>query len=205
LAARIAEHKRRTSPSGLDGEARRISYEGLKDEIDFAFISLHGKYGEDGCVQGLLELIGLPYTGPGVLASALAMDKHIQQMILQAAGIGDPRECPCSGRQSWQPTRERVVDPDLRGAVLGFPAVHPTAPRGGRVSASRLVRDGASLARGIEEALKWRRTVLVEEFLQGTGILPPSSMEEDGEPHALELTEITPQSDYFTYDDKSTM
>ena len=63
----------------LEGEARRIAYEDLKKEIDFAFISLHGKYGDDGCIQGLLELLNLPYTGPGVLASALGMDKHIQQ------------------------------------------------------------------------------------------------------------------------------
>ena len=70
----------------LEKEARRISYEGLKEEIDFAFISLHGKYGEDGCLQGLLELLGIPYTGPGVLASALGMDKHIQQRILQEIG-----------------------------------------------------------------------------------------------------------------------
>src|SRR4030042_3985341 len=58
----------------LAAEARRISYEDLKKEIDFAFISLHGKYGDDGCIQGLLELLKLPYTGPGVLASALGMD-----------------------------------------------------------------------------------------------------------------------------------
>ena len=68
----------------LENEAQRVSYEGLKNEIDFAFLSLHGKFGEDGCIQGLLELLAIPYTGPGVLASALGMDKHIQQRILQA-------------------------------------------------------------------------------------------------------------------------
>jgi hypothetical protein len=79
----ISQNTTKDITERLDGEARRISYEGMRDEIDFAFISLHGKYGEDGCVQGLLELLGLPYTGPGVLASALGMDKHIQQMILR--------------------------------------------------------------------------------------------------------------------------
>jgi len=67
----------------LEMEAKRIAYGDLKGEIDFAFISLHGKYGDDGCIQGLLELLGIPYTGPGILASALGMDKHIQQKILQ--------------------------------------------------------------------------------------------------------------------------
>jgi D-alanine-D-alanine ligase-like ATP-grasp enzyme len=112
----------------LEKETRRISYEGLKAEIDFAFLSLHGKFGEDGCMQGLLELLGIPYTGPGVLASALGMDKHIQQRILQAAGVGVPE--------------------------------------------SLLVRE-----------TEWRN-------------------DPEGVIRALEVTEITPQSDYFTYDDQ---
>ena len=74
-------------------------------------------------------------------------------------------------------------------------------PREGSSIGVTLVRDEASLARGIEEALKWDRAVLVEEFLEGTEF-SSIILEEDGEPHALEVTEITPQSDYFTYDDK---
>ncbi len=92
----------------LETEARRISYEGLKEEIDFAFLSLHGKFGEDGCMQGLLELLGIPYTGPGVLASALGMDKHIQQRILQAAGIGVP-ESVLIHEAEWRNDREGVI------------------------------------------------------------------------------------------------
>src|SRR4030042_4099745 len=92
----------------LEKEARRVSYEGLKDEIDFAFISLHGKFGEDGCLQGLLELLGIPYTGPGVLASALGMDEHIQQRILQASGIGVP-ESVLIHETEWQNDREGVI------------------------------------------------------------------------------------------------
>src|SRR5436190_4472878 len=55
--------------------------------IDVAFIALHGPYGEDGCVQGMLELMGIPYTGSGVLASALAMDKVMSKRVFKAAGI----------------------------------------------------------------------------------------------------------------------
>ena len=180
----------------LANEARRISYEGLKDEIDFAFISLHGKYGEDGCLQGLLELLGLPYTGPGVLASALGMDKHIQQRILRAAGIGVP-ESSLIREEAWQTDREGVIK-ELFAVSAPF---FTKPPREGSSIGVTLVRDEESLVRGIEEALKWDQAVLVEEFLDG---LEFSSiiLEEDGEPHALELTEITPQSDYFTYDDK---
>jgi D-alanine-D-alanine ligase len=181
----------------LEKEARRISYEGLKEEIDFAFISLHGKYGEDGCLQGLLELLRIPYTGPGVLASALGMDKHIQQMILRAGGIGVPKSSLIR-EEAWRSDRDGVVK-TLRDR-FGFP-LFTKPPREGSSIGVTLVRDEASLAHGIEEALKWDRAVLVEEFLNGTEF-SSIILEEEGESLALEVTEITPQSDYFTYDDK---
>jgi D-alanine-D-alanine ligase len=193
----ISQNTTKDISERLETEARRISYEGLKDEIDFAFISLHGKYGEDGCVQGLLELLGLPYTGPGVLASALGMDKHTQQMILRAAGIGVPASVLVR-EEEWRSDREHVTAA-LRDR-FGFP-LFTKPPREGSSIGVTLVRDEASLARGIEEALKWDRTVLVEELLDGMEF-SSIIIEEDGEPQALELTEITPQSDYFTYDDK---
>jgi D-alanine-D-alanine ligase len=183
----------------LESEARRISYEGLKEEIDFAFISLHGKYGEDGCLQGLLELLGIPYTGPGVLASALGMDKHIQQRILRAAGISVPDSILVQ-EESWKNDRQGVVNTLLDHFQYPF---FTKPPREGSSIGVTLVRDEASLVRGIEEALKWDRAVLVEEFLDGTEF-SSIILEETGESHALELTEITPQSEYFTYDDKFT-
>jgi D-alanine-D-alanine ligase len=181
----------------LETEARPISYEGLKEEIDFAFISLHGKFGEDGCMQGLLELLGIPYTGPGVLASALGMDKHIQQRILQAAGIGVP-ESVLIHEAEWQSGREGVI----RSLFARFkPPCFTKPPREGSSIGVTLIRDEASFARGIEEALKWDRAVLVEEFLDGIEF-SSIILEQDGEAGALEVTEIVPQSDYFTYDDK---
>ena len=181
----------------LEEEARRISYEGLKEEIDFAFLSLHGKFGEDGCMQGLLELLGIPYTGPGVLASALGMDKHIQQRILQAAGIGVP-ESLLVHEPEWRNDREGVIRALF--ARFKLPVV-TKPPREGSSIGVTLVRDEESIAGGIEEALKWDRAVLVEEFLDGIEF-SSIVLEEDGEIRALEVTEITPQSDYFTYDDK---
>lgn len=181
----------------LATEARRIAYEGLRDEIDFAFISLHGKFGEDGCLQGLLELLRIPYTGPGVLASALGMDKHIQQMILKAEGIGVP-ESTLVHEDQWRSDKDAVAR-SLFGRFK-LPLV-TKPPREGSSIGVTLVRDEASLARGVEEALKWDRAVLVEEFLEGTEF-SSIILEEQGEPQALEVTEITPQSEYFTYDDK---
>jgi D-alanine-D-alanine ligase len=181
----------------LKEEARRLRYEELKEEIDFAFLSLHGKFGEDGCMQGLLELLGIPYTGPGVLASALGMDKHIQQRILQAAGIGVP-ESLLVHEPEWRNGRERV----MRSLLARFKLpVFTKPPREGSSVGVTLVRDETSIAGGIEEALKWDRAVLVEEFLDGIEF-SSIVLEEEGEIRALEVTEITPQSDYFTYDDK---
>jgi D-alanine-D-alanine ligase len=193
----ISQNTTKDISERLEKEARRISYEGLKEEIDFAFISLHGKYGEDGCTQGLLELLGIPYTGPGVLASALGMDKHIQQRILQAAGIGVP-DSTLVREESWQNNRQDVID-TLRGHFT-YP-FFTKPPREGSSIGVTLVRDEETLIKGIEEALKWDRGVLVEEFLDGTEF-SSIILEEDGEPQALEITEITPQSEYFTYDDK---
>jgi D-alanine-D-alanine ligase len=181
----------------LEKEARPITYEGLREEIDFAFISLHGKFGEDGCIQGLLELLGLPYTGPGVLASALGMDKHIQQMILKASGIGVP-ESLLVREEAWRTDREGVMKALFERFRL---PLFTKPPREGSSIGVTLVREEASLVRGIEEALKWDRAVLVEEYLAGTEF-SSIILEENGEPRPLELTEITPQSDYFTYDDK---
>ena len=64
----------------LATEATPIPYESLKERIAVACLGLHGKYGEDGCIQGLLELLGIPYTGSGVLASAIGMDKYVSQI-----------------------------------------------------------------------------------------------------------------------------
>lgn len=181
----------------LESEARRIAYEELRAEIDFAFISLHGKYGEDGCLQGLLELLRIPYTGPGVLASALGMDKHIQQLILRAEGIGVP-ESILVREKAWRTDPEGVTKA-LR-EKFGFP-MFTKPPREGSSIGVTLVRDEADLVRGIEAALAWDNAVLVEECLTGAEF-SSIILEEAGGFQALEVTEITPQSDYFTYDDK---
>jgi len=181
----------------LETEARRIPYEGLAREIDFAFISLHGKYGDDGCIQGLLELLRIPYTGPGVLASALGMDKHLQQKILRAAGIGVP-DSLLVREEEWRRDRAAV----RKRVCEHFPFPFFTKPiREGSSVGVTVVRDGDDLDRGIEAALEWDRAVLAEEFLDGIEF-SSIVLEEDGVARPLEVTEIMPQSEYFTYDDK---
>ena len=142
----------------LEDTARRISYESLKTEIDFAFISLHGKYGDDGCIQGLLELLRIPYTGPGVLASALGMDKYLQQKILQAEGIDVPRSMVIRA-WAWQENPEAIKQEILD--QFSFPCFTKPTREGSSVGVIR-VNDPDSLEQGLTEALKWDNAVLVE-------------------------------------------
>ncbi len=181
----------------LESSAKRISYEDLKSEIDFAFITLHGKYGDDGCIQGLLELLKIPYTGPGVLASALGMDKHMQQKILQDAGLGVPASVVVRDEE-WQENRESVKKMLMDKFSLPL-FTKPT--REGSSTGISLIQDAESIEKGIAEALRWDRTVLVEEFIKGIEF-SAIVLEEDGQIHCLGVTEIHPQSGYYTYDDK---
>ncbi|MCX7635540.1 MAG: hypothetical protein N2Z74_07335, partial [Syntrophales bacterium] len=148
----------------LAAEARRISYEGLRDEADFIFLALHGKYGDDGCIQGLLELLGLPYTGPGVLASALGMDKHLQQSVLKAAGLSVP-ESQLVREREWRTDGAAVKEALLRRFSLPF-FVKPT--REGSSVGVRVVRAPEDVDGALEEAFRWDVNVLAEEYLDGT-------------------------------------
>lgn len=181
----------------LASEARLIPYEALSQEIDFAFISLHGKYGDDGCIQGLLELLKIPYTGPGVLASALGMDKHLQQKILRAAGLAVP-DSLLIREDSWRKEKE-TIKTRLRDH-FSFPFFTKPIREGSSVGIT-VIRDEDTLEKGIDAALEWDTAVLAEEFLDGIEF-SSIVLEEDGVVRPLEVTEITPHSEYFTYDDK---
>lgn len=181
----------------LNQDARRLAYEDLKKEIDFAFISLHGKYGDDGCIQGLLELLKIPYTGPGVLASALGMDKHLQQKVLQAEGVDIPRSMMIRAAD-WRENPDAVREAVL--ACFSFPCFTKPTREGSSIGVTKIT-DEETLIRGVNEALKWDNAVLVEENLDGTEF-SAIVLEEDGEARTLAVTEIYPQSDYYTYDDK---
>ena len=181
----------------LELEARRIAYEELPQAIDFAFLALHGKYGDDGCIQGMLELLGIPYTGPGVLASALGMDKGIQQRVLKASGISVPRSTIVD-EMSWKRDSRGIEEMLIR--EFGLPLVTKPTREGSSYGVT-IVRDREEVTRGMEAALVWDRTVLVEEYLEGIEFSCIVLEGNDG-PHALAVTEINPQSDFYSYNDK---
>ncbi len=182
----------------LERNARRVFYDDLKEEIDFAFITLHGKYGDDGCIQGLFELLKIPYTGPGVTASALGMDKHTQQKILKDAGLNVPASIIVRNEE-WQDNRQTVKERLIESLSLPF-FTKPT--REGSSIGVTFIPDDASLEKGIDEAFRWDRAILVEERIEGIEFSSIVLEDEHGHIECLGVTEIRPQSGYYTYDDK---
>jgi D-alanine-D-alanine ligase len=121
-----------------------------------AFIALHGRYGEDGTVQGALELLGIPYTGSGVLASALAMDKWRTKLLWHAAGVPTPR-CELLSR-----------DAVLTGVAvrLGLPLMVKPANEGSSIGMSK-VSDAAQLEEAYALAVNYDSVVIAEQFIDG--------------------------------------
>jgi D-alanine-D-alanine ligase len=141
--------------------------------IDVAFL-LHGRYGEDGCVQGMLELLGIPYTGSGVLASALAMNKAKAKEVFRLNNLPTAPGylVEADGGEDLQ---------ELHGA-FGFPAVVKPCGEGSSFG-TRVARDELELEIAVEDALRFDDDVLVERFVDGgdlRGVL-------DGKPTAVEI------------------
>jgi len=122
--------------AGLDAHAfdpaEREIFELRRDGFDRAFIILHGRYGEDGTVQGALELMGMPYTGSGVMASALAMDKVRTKLVWAAAGIPTPRCELIDAGSDWNGVAKRlglplIVKPVREGSTIGLTKVGAVA------------------------------------------------------------------------------
>ena len=130
--------------------------------VDVAFPILHGPFGEDGTIQGLLELIGLPYVGSGVLASALGMDKHFTKTVLQAAGV------PVAPWVTVHPG-DRAGDPAFlrrRVAALGYPVFVKPARAGSSVGVTK-VADADHLLPALDIAFAEDSRVLVERAVAG--------------------------------------
>jgi D-alanine-D-alanine ligase len=160
------------------------------DPIDVVLIALHGTWGEDGRIQGLLDTIGVPYTGSGVLASALAMDKEVAKQVLAASGLDVPRGVVVRG----------TGNADLEAArAVGLPAFVKPVNSGSSVGAS-IVKADAEFAPAIEEALKYDERVLVEEQIRGREFTVPVIGNDDLT--ALPVIEILTKRAFFDYSAK---
>ena len=175
--------------------SQTLSHTGARG-IDVAFLALHGKYGEDGTIQGLLELTGVPYTGSGLLASALAMDKVMAKKILAADGIPVPRGI------SFARATLRANPKVLTDANALLPAVVKPSKQGSSVGMS-LVDHPSAMEAAIRLALDHDDEVLVEERIVGTEVTAgvvgfANSLELE----ALPVVEIVPKRAFFDYQAK---
>ncbi len=167
----------RAPPADRDGGARTlpvvVAGGGLKD-VDLVFLALHGGAGEDGTVQGALDLAGVPYTGSGTLGSALAMDKDVAKRLFLAAGVPTPKWLMAPAEPA------RIVE------QLGLPVIVKPNSQGSTVGLT-LVREEAALPGALEEASGFDDEVMIEQYIPGreltVGIL-------DDEP--LAVGEIVP-------------
>jgi D-alanine-D-alanine ligase len=146
--------------SGVDAHAfdpRDHGLEALKAQrFDRAFIALHGRFGEDGTVQGALEYLGIPYTGSGVMASALAMDKWRTKLLWRAAGLPTPHYELMSAR----------TDPAGLAARLGLPLMVKPAREGSSIGMSK-VATIEKIAPAYELAARYDDVVIAERFVEG--------------------------------------
>lgn len=153
----------------------------VKKKIEVAFLALHGRYGEDGCVQGLLEVMGIPYTGSGVKASALAMDKIAAKKVMACHGISIPRSY-----QAEKPSSIR------------FPVIVKPASQGSAIGVS-IVRKKTELKKAFDAAKKFGGGILIEQFIEGRE-LTVSIL--DG--NVLPIIEIRPKEGFYDYKAKYT-
>jgi D-alanine-D-alanine ligase len=158
----------------------------IAQKFDRVFIALHGRYGEDGTIQGALELLGIPYTGSGVMASALALDKWRTKLVWQAAGIPTPPYA----------LLDRASDFKSVAASLGLPLMVKPANEGSSIGMSK-VRAAEGLEEAYALAVNYDSLVIAEQFIEGieltAGVLGDQ---------ALPLIKLETPRDFYDYDAK---
>ncbi len=164
--------------------------------LDVVFPVLHGPYGEDGTVQGLLELANVPYVGPGVLASAVGMDKVAMKTMFQAAGLPVPAWTSLVDTD-WLHRRDAVTTAAL---ALGLPLFVKPANLGSSVGISK-VKSAEELAPAIEAALAFDRKVIIEAGVADAREIECAVMGND-EPQASVAGEVIPSREFYDYEAK---
>ena len=164
----------------------------IDDDYDVAFLTLHGKGGEDGAIQGMLELIGLPYTGSGVLASATAMDKNRAKVVYETAHI------PVIPGVALK--RGDEIDLDAIKQVTGIPVVVKPATEGSSLGL-RIVQEETELAEAIDYVFTIDDSIVIEKFVEGTETTVAVLGNDD--PEALPVIEIVPlAADTYDFESK---
>ena len=158
----------------------------LEQRFDRAFIALHGRFGEDGTIQGVLEWLGIPYTGSGVLASALAMDKLRTKLLWQANRLPTPPHELLGAASDWRQVAAR----------LGLPLMVKPVSEGSSIGMSK-VRHAEALDEAYALAVNYDRVVIAEKFIEGTELTGAILGDQ-----ALPLIRLETERDFYDYQAK---
>ncbi len=160
---------------------------------DIFFIAMHGPFGEDGTIQGMLDFVGAQYTGSGVSASAIGMNKIIFKKIIEQQNIPQP---------NWQILTKNKSIKTKKIDKIGPPWVVKPSNQGSSIGVS-IVENRKGFSKAAKEAFKYSPKIIIEEYIQGTevscGIIGNKS------PQLLPIIEIRPKNDFFDYESKYTV
>lgn len=160
--------------------------------FDIAYNALHGKYGEDGCIQGLLELLKIPYTGCGVMASAICMNKEYTKKILSTAGLPLIKSILITqGDNLYQKVKE-----------LNYPMMVKPVSEGSSFGMAK-VNNIDELVKAVFNASKFKQDILIEEYLEGKSATV-GVLEDKGVTFATEILELRPHNEWYDYEAKYT-
>ena len=164
--------------------------------VEVAFLALHGRYGEDGTIQGLLEVMGIPYTGSGVLASALGMNKISAKKIVRSSGVPTPDSCEIQVDEPAGEAAARIEE------TLGFPVMIKPVDEGSSLGVIKC-KDAAELPGFLEKVRSEFGTVFAERFVAGCEITV-GVLELDGRLTTLPVLELVPKREFYDYEAKYT-
>ena len=165
----------------------------ISDKVDVVFIAMHGPFGEDGTIQGMLELAGVKYTGPGVLASALGMDKLMFRKVMSSLAILYPKYIALKKGEKITNIRKR----------LGSPPYFVKPHNQGSSVGCHLVKTEKEVVKAVQDAWKFSDVALVDKYIDGIEIT--CGIIGNNKPIVLPLVEIVPlRGEYFDYDSKYT-
>ena len=153
----------------------------VRSKFDFVFIAIHGAFGEDGQIQAILEWLGIPYSGSGVLSSGIVMDKNISNILYTANGFQVPRY---------------VIHKKNKDIIFPFPLVVKPIKGGSSIGTS-IVKTKRELPNALRAAFQEGNRIMLQEYIKGREITCAILEDKNGRPHALPPTEIIPKSAAF--------
>jgi len=171
----------------------------IKERPDLVYIALHGKYGEDGTVQELLEILNIPYTGPGPLSSIIGFNKVLSKELFLASGIPTPRYFTLSAPTLKEMGARALLD--LAWEKLGSPIVVKPSAQGSALGV-QIVKERGGLPEAIVTALGYDERVLLEEYISGCEIA--ISVLGSKNPQVMPSVEVVPHTGFFDFESRYT-